>query len=52
MTDDLDHQVQRNKQTHADYVTLEKEMKLKHMEVGRLKTDKDALERRLDKVRA
>jgi chromosome segregation ATPase len=37
------------KKLQADIVNLDKELKLKHIEVGRLNTDKGLLERRVDK---
>lgn len=38
-----------NKKLQASILNLEKEMKLKHIEVGRLNTEKGLLERRVDK---
>ena len=49
LTDDLEGQIYRNKQQHAELMDNEKEMKLKYLEVGRLNSEKSLLERRLDK---
>ena len=47
--EDLETQVTRNKKLVEDALNAEKEMKFKVMEVGRLKTDNDVLERRCEK---
>lgn len=49
VTEDLEAQIFRNKQLAADNLNMEKELKLKKLEVGRLNTDKGILERRVDK---
>ena len=40
VTEDLENQVARNKELYADMVKVEKELKLKTIEAGRLNTDK------------
>ena len=47
--EDLETQVTRNKKQVEEALNAEKEMKLKVMEVGRLRTDNDVLERRVEK---
>lgn len=49
MTEDLENQVERNKQLQADFLVMEKDMKLKNIENSRLLTDKSLLERKVDK---
>lgn len=49
LTDDLEAQVARNKQLHADNVNMEKEAKIKYIEMGRVVADKNLLERQKDK---
>jgi chromosome segregation ATPase len=49
VSNDLEHQTGLSKKLQNDIVEFEKEMKLKHVEVSRLRTDKDLLERKLDK---
>jgi chromosome segregation ATPase len=49
VTEDLDSQVTRNKQLHADFAALDKEMNLKRIEISRINTEKSVLERKLDK---
>ena len=49
VTEDLENQVTRNKELYSDMVKVEKELKLKTVEAGRLGTDKSTLERKLDK---
>ena len=49
MGEDLDRQTTANRKLQADVQNFEKEMKLKHIEIGRLNTEKDLLERKVDK---
>lgn len=49
LSEDLETQVTRNKRMVEDALNAEKEMKFKVMEVGRLRTDNDVLERRVEK---
>lgn len=49
VTEDLESQIVRNKQLHNDNLNLEKDMKLKYLEAGRLLSDKNLLERQKDK---
>ena len=49
LTEELDGQIFRNKQMHAEKMDSEKEMKLKYLEIGRLNGEKQLLERKLDK---
>lgn len=45
----MDEQEEQNKKLIANINNSEKEMKLKHIEVGRLNTEKNLLERKVDK---
>jgi chromosome segregation ATPase len=49
VTEDLETQITRNKQLQADQAVMDKEMKLKVLEIGRAKTDLGVLERKVDK---
>jgi chromosome segregation ATPase len=49
VTEDLDAQVNRNKQLHTDFAALDKDLNLKRIEISRLTTEKNVLERKLDK---
>eukprot|EP01038_Epipyxis_sp_PR26KG_P008365 gene8365-11319_t len=49
LSEDLEVQVQQNKKILLGQVTLDKEMKLKSIEIGRLNTEKGVLERKVDK---
>ena len=49
ISEDLETQVTRNKKMVEEALNGEREMKLKVMEVGRLRTDNDVLERRVEK---
>lgn len=49
ISEDLEAQVLRNKKLVEGALNEEREMKLKVMEVGRLRTDNDVLERRVEK---
>lgn len=49
VTEDLESQVERNKKMHSDMVAMEKDIKLKNTEIGRLNTEKSILERKVDK---
>ena len=49
ISEDLEAQVTRNKRLVEEALNEEREMKLKVMEVGRLRTDNDVLERRVEK---
>lgn len=49
MIEDLNNQIEENKKLQVNYQNLEKEMKLKHIEIGRLNTEKSQLERKVDK---
>ena len=47
VTEDLETQISRNKQMHADFIAIEKELKFKNIETGRLTTEKNILERKV-----
>ncbi|RYH19153.1 hypothetical protein EON65_26410 [archaeon] len=47
LSEDLDHQETANKKLVLNINNLEKEMKLKHIEIGRLNTEKGLLERKV-----
>lgn len=47
--EDLESQIARNKEAHNNYIELEKELKLKHIENRRLQTENDILDRKVDK---
>jgi chromosome segregation ATPase len=49
MSGELDEQETQNKKLLANIANLDKELKLKHMEIGRLNTEKGLLERKFDK---
>jgi len=49
VTEDLESQVQRNKELHGDCMELEKDLKHTHVENRRLLTENDILERKFDK---
>jgi chromosome segregation ATPase len=49
VTEDLEDQVNRNRQMYLANVNLEKDIKIKNAEVSRLRTDKTTLERLLEK---
>lgn len=49
ISSDLESQIGQTKKLQVDQLTMEKEMKLKHIEIGRLNTDKGLLERKVDK---
>eukprot|EP01033_Poteriospumella_lacustris_P007572 gene7572-5443_t len=49
LSEDLDNQGTNNRKLLAQIQNLEKEMKLKHIEIGRLNTEKNVLERKVDK---
>eukprot|EP01039_Chlorochromonas_danica_P004974 gene4974-5462_t len=49
LSDDLDNQENQNKKLIGNITNLEKELKLKHVEIGRLNTEKNLLERKVDK---
>ncbi len=49
ITDDLEAQVNKNKAQSAQFTLIEKELKFKTIESSRLSTDKQTLERRLEK---
>merc|ERR1711871_1427361 len=49
ITDDLESQVNKNKAQSAQFALVEKELKFKTIESSRLTTDKQTLERRLEK---
>lgn len=49
LSEDLESQGTNNRKLLQQVQNLEKEMKLKHIEVGRLNTEKNVLERKVDK---
>mmetsp|Transcript_32437 Transcript_32437/g.54687 ORF Transcript_32437/g.54687 Transcript_32437/m.54687 type:complete len:902 (-) Transcript_32437:178-2883(-) len=49
VSEDLEGEVTNNKKLQASILTMEKDLKLKQLEVGRLNTEKGLLERRVDK---
>ncbi len=49
MSNELDDQDTQNKKLLANIANLDKELKLKHMEIGRLNTEKGLIERKFDK---
>jgi hypothetical protein len=49
LSEDLDGQGVSNRKLLGQIQNLEKEMKLKHIEIGRLNTEKSVLERKVDK---
>ena len=48
VTTDLENQVTENKKLQAEHASIDKEMKLKLAEIGRLKTENQLLERKVD----
>lgn len=49
LTEDLESQVQQNKNILASQILIDKDLKLKNIEIGRLTTEKGVLERKVDK---
>ena len=48
VTTDLENQVTENKKLQAEHASIDKEIKLKLAEIGRLKTENQLLERKVD----